>query len=845
MSDKKDLIIEADDITFIQGEEVKQYYVRVTSDEGNPLENIPLNITFYNDNYSIVNESITNEYGVASMPLILSGGSWFADVHFTGNEEYRPFIVTREVNVEKFVRLDSNITSENIVINIDEVSMNGTYYTIYLKDSNNVPITEEPVRIEVSQADGDDPQTYLDIVLKTDDKGKLEVPFQSYDENVLITAHYYGCTRFKPCTNADIVAFEDVDPRSSIEFRIANVGGYATVQYKIGNGSWGELSNEGRSYLDVIINKEDDNRTTHQGWFYFDSMYTGTYQISLCFDGIGEADGEFSNLYPFSKTFSYINTTNTRKEISDWIESQGATGGSRWYIDHTLSGNLAHYQIIYNYELPYEITYLLVNNNYYRTVPKYEVVDGETYRKTILDYYIINPPSSNNSFRVYQSYTDHLQGFYTTSYPSINESNKRDVILTQTGFGYNGQTYQNIDVTVSNANASMHTKINEYYIMKLFNTDTLEEFYFYSYLVDNVTPSHDEFELGLGNWRMEIVSKDTADYKGAYLYATAELTTEEKYYNIDDFFYDYDNWNEYGVDEIIIDGSSISTIDSNTTIAITDSFTTSNKYSLLFDVEIAAESLGSFMIGSDSIGSNFLGIRNGELSLTKNGSEIDRITIASNISGSWEIERDGNTWNIYKDGLMIYTTTELANNTFGLMNGPLTIYGLYVKYVPAADITPATSDYDGSIFGSNWHIEFREDHLNFADYGMLPEGAVGSGLVIANDVPLPKDVDWDMEITTTYNNKRFDARLNTLYGEIQARLYEDVSTSETTFDYATALCSPSPVPNAKTIFTRHTDEGTIYFVKPYYVISDEQGKVMQKPSYLCNAYNQYKAGVYY
>ena len=219
------------------------------------------------------------------------------------------------------------------------------------------------------------------------------------------------------------------------------------------------------------------------------------------------------------------------------------------------------------------------------------------------------------------------------------------------------------------------------------------------------------------------------------------------------------------------------------------------------------------------------------------------------------IIRENNTFNFYINDNLTYTTTDLQYNTVGAYDSVPVSGATYisatdfdVEQLGDSDITPSVDDYDGAIFGSNWHLELRDDHLNFTDYGMLPQGATGGALVLATNVPLPKGEELGMEITTTYNNKRFE-RLNTLYGEIQARVFEDISTNSNdndyyvdTIEYDKVLCSPSPIPNAKTIFTRHSEEGTLYFVKPNYLIDDEKGKVMQRPQYMTNAYSQYKGG---
>ena len=48
MSVREDLIIQADDITIVQGEKAKDYNVIVTSNDDAPLSDVPVTIAFYN-----------------------------------------------------------------------------------------------------------------------------------------------------------------------------------------------------------------------------------------------------------------------------------------------------------------------------------------------------------------------------------------------------------------------------------------------------------------------------------------------------------------------------------------------------------------------------------------------------------------------------------------------------------------------------------------------------------------------------------------------------------------------------------------------------------------------------
>lgn len=864
MSVRSELLIQADDLTMVQGEKAKDYNVIITSTTGSPLESIPVTIAFYNKNYSFVREATTNEYGVASVPLYLGGDSWFVDVHFKGNETYNPKVVTREITIEKFMQLQTYFTSENLVINVDEESMNGTYYTVYLKDEYDRPVIREPVTIEIEPNDG--LSQYCNMVLKTDEDGKIEVPFLSNNENVTIYCDYFGCTRYKPSSNVDVVAFEQINPRNTFQLRFDRVGNYNYLQYKIGNGEWAELSDEDRVFLNPpVVNKQtSDKRTSNVGWIYLDSMATGTYRVTLSFDGTKDGVGTFANLTPFCRTFEYVNSEDTRISLADWIAYQGGSDETEFTISNNKTGDLAHITLKLDYELPYEVVTLLARGgsstiNYY-TLPTYEQSDG-FYKRTILEYDIINPTrnSGGNTYEFVQSGSTYLlppNDFDLLKTVNLTTSSKKAVTLTQTGLGNQGQTYQNIDIIATSTYADIHEKVNEYCILNFANTDTDEIFNFYSYLIDNTTPIHLAFNLGIGYWRMIAISKDTTGYKGAYRSANVHLTTDSIINPpTDTIIADSDNYTNLGTDNPTFSNQAISTTTSLDDIhsIMSLEFTDSNYYILSFNM-LRSGNKGTFIIGSDPNLTTLDGlfISPTKATLYSDGTIVDEVIFtespfkSSPLVSGVRIQRDGNHFTILVDGNIIYKTDLLNWNTFGVYQqgtgSSVNFSNFKLEPYTVTEISPLVNEYDGTIFGSDWHLEFREDHLNLIDYGMLPTGAVGGGLVLLNDVPLPKDIDWDLNIDITYNNKRYE-RLNELYGEIQARVFEDISTTESTLEYSNVLCSPAPIPNAKTIFTRHSDEGTLYYVKPNYLISDELGKVMQRPQYMCNPYIQYKGGV--
>lgn len=859
MSSKEDLKIQADDITIVQGEKAKDYNVIVTSTDDAPLSGIPITIAFYNNDYSFERQTTTNEYGVASVPLYLSGDAWFVDVHFKGNEQYKPQLVTKEIIIEKFERLDSYITSENLVINIDEQSMDGTYYTITLRDSYDRPITNEPVTIEVEQTGVDEPQTYVYMTIRTDDNGVIVVPFLSHDENVKITTIYGGCTRFKPCLNADIVAFAEVEPRNTIEFRLCKLSDYGVVdydrvaiEYRIGTGSWDLLSDEDRVFLTPYLSMENRYyKDYNMGWFYFDSMDTGTYWITLCFDGMSEyAIGEFANTYPFCRTFTYNNTNDTRKTLSEWIEYQGGSEEDELIISSRVDGTLSHIKLVLDYELPYEIAtlYITPTSRRFYTLPTYEESDG-FYRKTVLEFDVVNPPRDitwGNSLHFFQESNSFISGsgFGLTKSITVISNSRITPTLTQTGFAEQGQTYQNLNILASVSDAPMHTKINDYCILTFVNFDTMELFNYYSYLVDNVTPVPLSFNLGVGYWRMIAISKDTSRYKGAYLKVEAQLSTDTPVVPpSDSIIANSENYINLGTDTptFVDDTITTATTDDDIHSIMALEFTNSNYYRLSFNAEVTGDT--AIIYGADPTLETLDGlfINNDSITLYNDDIEMDTLIfdtpIFNQANNNVLFQRYGNQFTIFVNDEQVYKTELLSWNTMGVYQdatgSEIELSHFVLEPYITTEITPSVQDYDGTVFGSNIHLEIDDNTLNLIDYGMLPSGAIGGGKVILNDVPLESANKYAIQLEMKYNNSRFE-RLNNLTGQMQMRVYEDIMSSESVKDYEKTLCSPMPVPNSRTVFTRHSDEGTLYFVQDPYDST---------PTYLTNAYNLYKGGV--
>ena len=294
-------------------------------------------------------------------------------------------------------------------------------------------------------------------------------------------------------------------------------------------------------------------------------------------------------------------------------------------------------------------------------------------------------------------------------------------------------------------------------------------------------------------------------------------------------------------------GGSVSTYE-DVYVFMKSEFTTSNHYILQFTLSLLEPSYFVFGHNPNLETQDGLFLGASEVIYYNDNTEIDRVVmqnpLQNYISYPVRIVRDGNKFDVlidYGDGFeRVYNIDQDLWNTIGVYKrdgNPTAFFqctDISLEPYIIDDITPSTDDYDGSVYGSDLHLELRGDHLNFIDYGMLPSGAIGGAKVLVNEVPINTD-QLSLEIEMTYNNSRFE-RLNNLTGQMQMRIYEDISIADSVQEYSRVLCSPMVVPNVQTVFTRHSEEGILYYVK------DPRMNSPISPYYLCNAYNQYKGG---
>ena len=851
MSVREDLIIQADDITIVQGEKAKDYNVIVTSNDDAPLSDVPVTIAFYNNDYSFERETVTNEYGVASVPIYLSGDAYFVDVHFKGNEQYNPQLITKEIIIEKFEKMVTFLEKvQDPVIPTITPNVLPKYYSVKLYDEYKNPIINKPVQITVKTVE-EEPTTLAQMVIKTNNDGIIDIPYATYNENVEIMTFFKGGARYKESMLSEIVSFDEIsETKQTIDYNIDITGGVITLQYKIGNSDWVNIFDGGSEPLSttrIVINQLNNDNELYYGnllglrydIYDFDHDFRelpldiGEYKITIC--------NLFKNYYPITKTFEFNHSTDTRINTFNTYNVS---------CDNNVVGDIAHITLYWDRweRFDCDIYFGVGTTDYatsledFKTKSNYVIKLSNKSKDGNYEADIIFP--NNGKYGYWVDGFLGLHPFCIVRTLSKQTSSKNNVAITQTGFGSQGQTYQDMQISVTNNNAEMHDKLNDYYIMRLMNTETNEEFYFYSYLIDNVTASKIQFLLTTGNWECYIITKATENYNGAYYVTNATLDIDSTINPpTSTIIAQAENYIDLGTDTptFVDDTITTATTDDDIHSIMSLEFTNTNYYRLSFNAEVTGDT--AIIYGADPTLETMDGlfINNDSITLYNDDIEMDKLIfdtpLFNQTTNNILFQRYGNQFTIFVNDEQVYKTELLSWNTFGVYQNAtgseieLSYFALE-PYI-TTEITPSVADYDGTIFGSNIHLELDDNKLSLIDYGMLPQGAVGGGKVILNDVPLESANKYAIQLEMKYNNSRFE-RLNNLTGQMQMRVYEDIMSSDTVKDYEKTLCSPMPVPNSRTVFTRHSDEGTLYFV---------QDPLNANSSFLTNAYNQYKGGV--
>lgn len=884
----KDTVIESDDIELNHGDNNKIYNIILKDAETNVgLSNKNVTISFYNDKENYNFDLVTNDFGVANVPIYLGVGNWFVDIHFKGDNEYKPNIVTRNIIINNFVKHDVIITSENLLLNENSIlSGEQSYYKVTLRDENNNYIINEPVTFKVWN--NGKTIKYIDTILYTDNFGSISLPYVSHGENVIVDVFYEGSNQYESSFITDVVSFEEVINKNATTFH-NDIGNISVVQGGVEEDLiWGAYN---KTDIKIIVSTDDNNRLSDEGGIFAMNCNPNiNYNITIFLLGTDEY---------YSKCETLVFTPSKNSSIMPfiaWLNQQNLTSGAKWDLTSLQSntvGDLFRFRIDCNFLHGNTPIYLGVNvnksnlDNYFETISDMHgerrvYTGGLTKLEENCDYVIKSKPikyinndnyieyiefngvlTGTNEFFLYCPPTNHHEGYGRYVDSTVNATTRvKQSIIDEDGFGSNNETYQKVNIySLAEDSPSIVTNTNDYYYMVLFNNHTYEQLYFYSYLDDIVTSQNINFMISEGSWDLLLLGSGNDDYKGDYyILNNVIINTPSKpeeptvidgihdTVEVDNnLFFNENNYNTLEGNDIIINESLNNlTIPNSSSNCLISNILPDYNYSLEFSVD----DKGIFVFGYDGI-TNIGGasIIDG-ISLHKNGNDWV-VTFVENgiIKSSKNLGSSMNTFdvklNVQNDLCTVYVNDILCVkncniNTdilaFKSIDGDYTVNNIKLyEYNDTIDsFTESVDEYEGKTFGSDIYFELKNNTLNFIDYSMLPEGSNGVGKIVLNDIKLPES-EYELEVEIIYGNNSFQ-RLNNLNGYLKFRSFEDISVLNN-LKYSNILCSPVPISNSITRFTRHTDEGTMYYVETPLV--DNQ-KV--RPTYLCNPYIQYKGG---
>ncbi len=297
----EDTLIEADDISFMQGESEHIYYIILKDGKGQALANKEVTFGFNNIESNFSFTRTTNEYGVASIPLYLNRGVWNTSIIFKGDETYKPCFASKTITVMNHKQYRTLMNGENTVLNEDNIlnETQGLYkVTLYDRD-NNIPISDKPVQIKVYNFN--ESILYVDTIRFTNIDGSIEVPFISHNENVIVKTRFQGDSWYEECELINTVYFEEVTGKEELDVNVElhragqgkNPGynmPYVTIQY---NGVDVNLDYE------IITTKTGDNNNSHEGTENFCLLQLDEFKFTVLVYG--------NNLY-YSQTISVTKT---------------------------------------------------------------------------------------------------------------------------------------------------------------------------------------------------------------------------------------------------------------------------------------------------------------------------------------------------------------------------------------------------------------------------------------------------------------------------------------------------------------------------------------------------------
>lgn len=577
LNDKQDVIIESDNINLIQGDSEKQYSIILKDKQlGTPMANEDVKIAFYNNDETFILNEKTNDYGIASASLYLKGGAWRVDSIYDGSETHNPCIETRDAIVDNFTQMGTYILCDNITLNEDKL-LDGSqdYFKFYLYDDYGNPVIREPVSVKIY--DNTATTLYIDTVFSTRNDGSVTVPFISHSENVIVQIKYNGSVKYTSSENECIISFESIINKyeqklTKMTEQVINVhtGEWEDEDYielKINN----VVQNSWTSDLTIVNSLEnerwtsDDEYTNSLEVLDHNALPNGTHKVTIFKKGNATA-------YSICRTFTLTIVNDGRPRWVYWCSLQDVESWDSQITYEILDsdeikkvGDYAHIRFMMDVWIPNEtvVSFISENDEFSTITTTNEMINSDGKRISYFDVYMFMPNWVSYSVRFWDSLV--IQEIsYNVEIPMV-ESTKESITVSQTGFAYDNETYQDLAITIAH-NDDIINYEKGFYIIRVLNLETYEEMYYYSYISSNLNPSTIQFlltkslKLTGDNWRIEIFVAHDDTYKCGYYTTDGRIDTDtiivtettsifvrgEEYIQLDDEITFTDNGFNYG-----------------------------------------------------------------------------------------------------------------------------------------------------------------------------------------------------------------------------------------------------------------------------------------------------------
>ena len=505
----EDTVLEADDITFMQGEYAHDYFVTLKDSKGQVMANKTVMIAFSNMENTFSFNKTTNQYGVASVPLYLNRGVWTAHILYSGDTDYKCCSIEKTVTVTNLVQRDTYMVSNKAIFDEEEIlSGDSELYTVTLKDFEDKVLSDKSVQIKVYDTDD---TLLIDTIRFTDTDGKVEVPYISHNEQVKVNLKFLGDSFNKPCEYTENVLFKDVTGKADVDVEVnidwidKSVGWLETY--------WLDAS-VNITYSDTPIDLEYDVITINSN------------------NGFDNLDGDYLNYLIGNQNYKvtvlvYGNETYYSKAITFDISLDKRNSRPHHNGGYSLKSiviNDTEYTTNDTINAVYGDVYKLRYSSY-KFCRKYWSEMGETIGCVTntkvnsfgeeYDIELIGIISSNDYFT--------LNGRSSVSYTYGYEIDVHDFVNVSSGDLSNNDLSFNLNkINKTYTKQNISTQTNDYVILYCYNHDTLTLHTYYTYIDDDGKVDLD-VPLIKGNWSFGLLGQGKSNYKDIFICNMAEI----------------------------------------------------------------------------------------------------------------------------------------------------------------------------------------------------------------------------------------------------------------------------------------------------------------------------------